>query len=426
MMKNAFLKQVATLLSGTMLAQLIGVMFQLLTRRLYTVEQFGAYAVVMSVVSVIIVVSALRYNTIGTLPKNDTETKQLGVLAIFISVCVSIILGVFVYLFGDYFAIWLDLDLKWKSYLYAIPFFVLLLNTYEVFDTYLLRHGKYNSIAINKGLRRSAEGVGQSALSNAFQNYGLLLGDLLGQLMNMLTALVQLRRTNFFEISISWSLVKFVFFRYAHFPKMNLLPSLVNAISKVFPVLLINRFFSETETGYFSLTHMVLALPVALLGDAMSKVTLRNLSEKKNAGKPVYSEIWRNLGIAVTLSVLGIVTIWIVGVDLLTLIFGKQGEIAGQYALIMAFSYAIKLIYVVVMKLFIALERLKALSIFQMVYFFTMVFVGALQYETVNELLIVFVVVDVILYSVIILRAIVLAKSYDNVINSNQCNINGV
>ena len=416
---NPFIKNTLTLISGTAIAQVVAVLFQLVTRRLYSPELFGAYSVVMSLVGVLIVAGALRYNTVIVLPKKNKDAMQLVFISVLLSAIVSMLTLLVIVYFKSNISEYIGLDENWSYLLYLIPAFVFLFNTYECFDQYLLRHNRYSNISINKGVRRISEGIAQVSGSSAIPNMGLILGDLIGHIVNNVSALVQLRKTDFFKYKFNPTLAKELLRKYINFPKQNLIPSVLNAISRVFPILIINRLFSEETTGYFSLTHLSLALPIALVGDAMAKVTLRNLSVLKNKEQKVSGEIYRNIVIATSLSLIGGGIVWLVGVDLLRFLFGEQGEIAGLYAKIMIFSYAAKFVYMVVTRLFIALQKLKPLSYFQLLYFAVLSVISFIDFNTVSDFLIVLTAIDAGMYSVIIAIAIYTARTYDKNLDQN-------
>lgn len=68
---NTSLKHITMIAGGTTLAQLVNILATPVISRIYSPEDFGVAAVFMSVVSILSVISALRYELAIPLPKTE-------------------------------------------------------------------------------------------------------------------------------------------------------------------------------------------------------------------------------------------------------------------------------------------------------------------------------------------------------------------
>jgi len=82
--KSQVLKNVFILSAGTIIGQAIPICLQPLLRRLFTVEEFGSYAIYTSVFGVIMVLSSLRYEMAIIQPKHDNEAANVLSLSLII------------------------------------------------------------------------------------------------------------------------------------------------------------------------------------------------------------------------------------------------------------------------------------------------------------------------------------------------------
>ncbi|MEO0405610.1 MAG: oligosaccharide flippase family protein, partial [Bacteroidota bacterium] len=95
-----FLKNVATLISGSSLAQAIGLGLSFVITRLYSPEQFATleqFAMIMAIVGVVV---TGKYEFAILLPAEEKKAKSLQSLALRITLVISIIVGAIAVIFG--------------------------------------------------------------------------------------------------------------------------------------------------------------------------------------------------------------------------------------------------------------------------------------------------------------------------------------
>ncbi|MGL9700827.1 hypothetical protein Q7I63_15045, partial [Escherichia coli] len=90
-LNNKFLKNVAIIASGTPLAQLINLAAIPLITRLYGPEAYGMMGSFMSIVNVLIPLSALSYPIAVVLPRKDTVSNIIVRLSLILGIATSLI-----------------------------------------------------------------------------------------------------------------------------------------------------------------------------------------------------------------------------------------------------------------------------------------------------------------------------------------------
>jgi O-antigen/teichoic acid export membrane protein len=79
--KSEFSRNVLTLMTGTTIAQAIPIAISPILTRIYTPEDFGVFALYMSVVSIVSVVATGRYELAIMLPKKDEDAINIVTLS---------------------------------------------------------------------------------------------------------------------------------------------------------------------------------------------------------------------------------------------------------------------------------------------------------------------------------------------------------
>lgn len=88
----SFHMDVLKLVSGTTIAQIIGIISYPIIARIYSPEAFGVYSLFLSIINIVGVISCMRYEFAIILPKSDEEAANILVLTLIISLIVSVLL----------------------------------------------------------------------------------------------------------------------------------------------------------------------------------------------------------------------------------------------------------------------------------------------------------------------------------------------
>jgi O-antigen/teichoic acid export membrane protein len=273
---------ILTVVSGTVIAQLIPILLQPILRRMYLPEDFGLFGVYTSIIGIVTVISTLRYSQTINIPKNDIVATNLFALSFIIAFIIYVILTIFIFIFNDSILKIFGIPGNRSFFLYFIPFSAFLFSTFEVINFWLIRKKEFKLAALNKIYRRSTEGIINVGLGIRGFYFGLIFGDIIGNIANVFSGVRRLKLIKFNLRDVSIKKIFFVAKKYSDMPKFNLLPQTLNSICLFLPPLLINKFYSSETAGYFNLTLLVLNIPIVFIGNSISDVLIQRISDRKN------------------------------------------------------------------------------------------------------------------------------------------------
>jgi O-antigen/teichoic acid export membrane protein len=330
---NEFFKNVATLISGTTIAQAFSVLIYIFLSRIYTEEDFGVFGLYMNILNITIIFSTAKYELAILLPKSDRESVNLLGLSGLISSGVSLILMILVILLNGHISRWLGSD-EISTWLYFIPLSTLLVGLFTSFRNYSNKEKRYKLIAganIGQSLGNSLLKLGLGVLIVGAA--GLIFGVVFGQLIGFTIFLaVHLRMNRQKSGWIRGKEMKELAARYSLFPRYNLWQGLINNVSGALPVFIFSSYFSTAIAGFYTFGYMILYRPVSLIANAFYQVMFQRFVEKQHQNAPILQEVL--LFIRRTTQVL-IVPFLVVGIfapEIFGFIFGQNWVESGRYA----------------------------------------------------------------------------------------------
>ena len=399
LLRSELIRSASVLITGTILAQLISILLQPVIRRLFSAESFGVFSVYLSLIGMITVVSSLRFDDAIVIPRTDKESINLIGLSLFFNFVINILLFLVVVIFSDNLVSFLNLPSDFPvAVLYLIPIGAFLVNTFQCFNSWLIRKRKFYSVSANKLVRRSSEGIAQISFAFSKLYNGLILSDILGQIANVAVAIIQALKNGLSFKLISVAKLKYVFRKYSEFPKYNLIPAFMSACSYLLPPIFINKFFSSEAAGYFDLSKLLLSIPLALVASSISSVLLQKISDKFQKRESFLGEIKPIILIVITISIIEIVAIFLFGDFIFTFIFGDEWSTSGSISRIMVWSFALNFILSSFNSIFITMRRIKTYSVWQFFYFLAILSLLFFRHLNFTEFLKVYVAIEVVCY----------------------------
>jgi O-antigen/teichoic acid export membrane protein len=287
--------------------------------------------------------------------------------------------------------------------LYIIPPGVFLLSTYQSLNSWLIRKKKYVSVSINKLVRRSTEGAAQISFALCKSFPGLIYSDIIGQTANVATVAFQSRKYGLNLKLLSLPKLKYVIHKYSEFPKYNLLPAVMSSCSYLLPPIFINKFFSSETLGFFDMSKLLLSIPLAFVASSFSNVLLQRISERFNRKESLLAELRPVLYIVLSISVIEILVIILFGEDLFRIIFGPQWVDSGKISKIMVWSFSINFVASSFTSMFVAMRKIKIFSIWQSVYFVSIISLLFFKHLPFTEFLTIYVTIEVFCYMAVLL-----------------------
>ena len=420
LLNNRILKNVTLLVSGTAIAQIILMLFQLVLRRLYSPEVFGAFSVYMSIVGILVILSTMRYELAVVLPKEDRKASGLVAGGILISLSINILVLIVTIIFKTYIIKWLDFPEEYGYWLYFVPLSTFLFSTYQFFNYWLTRNSAFKAISINKVSRRLSEGIVQTIFGAIKSASGLFTGDIVGNAANITAGFYQAKRKGFTFRNLSFRKIRASLRRYSSFPKYQTIPAVLNTASMLLPVFFINKFYSSETAGYFDLSRQMLIVPISFITASLSQVLLKELSDRvKNNAKLTPSilktAMYLSIGI---IPFMVVIMIW--GEGLFSFFFSETWRVSGSYSAILAPAFAVQFIVSPLSISFTVLEKLKVLAAWQICYFGAVISLLYLTDLPITYFLAIYTGINIVAYTIYFLLIINCTRKYDKRIGNES------
>jgi O-antigen/teichoic acid export membrane protein len=417
--KSAILKNTTILVSGTALAQLIPILLQPFLRRQFEPDVFGAYAVYLSLLGIFVVITSFKYELAIVLPHKDKTAANIFFLALFLNIIFNSILLLIIITWKFEFLHFLNLPPRYSFYLYMIPLGTFFFSTYQNINYWLIRKKAFLSISINKTIRRSIEGIGQTSFAFIKNPSGLIFGDLIGHIANISYGTFKAIKNGLSFNYLSWNKIKYISAKYSEFPKYNVIPSVMSAASYLLPTIFINKFFSSEYTGFFDLSKLVLSIPLALIATSISNVLLQRISEKFKSNESFIKELIPIIILILFICIIEIGTITLFGKELFNFVFGKKSSFSGEISKILVWSYAFNFFIASFSSLFISMKKIKLLSIWQVFYFISILLLYFFKEYSFTQFLNLYVRIEIINYFIVLLLLIYIILQFERKIKIN-------
>ena len=357
-----------TLIIGTIIAQLIPILFQPFLRRMYSPEEFGTAALYITGVGMLVALANFKYESAIVLPEKDEDAHQLVGGGVLISLLFALGIGVFIFFFQSTILHYFELNEDEVNYLFLIPLSVFFVSSYQCFNFYLIRKKAYKASARNKVYRRGSEALAQTSSGLFRYQQGLLLGSLIGDVVNFFGAFIQIKKVGF-AIQKDFKKLKQTLLDYWQFPIFHAFPSFLNTISLMLPVFIVHAAYGKAETGQFDLSRLVLTLPMALISTSLSQVYLQHQAEKIRNKHSISADFWKISKVLFWMSIPIALILFFFASPLFRVVFGDQWKLAGELTAVLIFGQAIKFIVSPMSSTLVALKEVRFSALWQLLYF---------------------------------------------------------
>ena len=285
--RASFARSVGVLAGGTAAAQAIGVLVLPVITRLYTPEDFSVLAVYASILGIVAGVACLRLDIAIPLPERDEDGANLLAVALQCCTAVALLSALCVWWFPDHIENAAGQP-GLRPFLWMIPLGIWLASSYSAIQFWATRKKRFTAIARTRIGQTTGSTVTQLAggLLNAVGPLGLLLGQLIGSG----AGIFGLSRTAWSEDrqalrQINWADMRRVFREHDRFPKYSTFEAFANKGAIQLPVIIIAAVALGPEAGYLFLAMRAMAIPIGLIGGAVSQVYFSRAPDELRAGQ---------------------------------------------------------------------------------------------------------------------------------------------
>lgn len=332
--KGQFFRNVAIVLSGAALAQLITVLFSPVISRLFTPADFGVLGSFMVLVGFAGPIATMSFSSAIVLPRQEEEATALAWLCLLISAGTSIVALIAIIVFrlttGNHFAGMLG------NLLFLLPLAIFFEGLFQVAQQWMLRDKLYRlSAQINVAQAAISTGIKVAAGVFFPTSSALVVTSLLATPINAVSLALTL---NYLSAPARWPKrvqsgpVRAAARRYADFPFYRMPQLLFNVGAQGIPLLVLASYYGVTIAGYFTLTNTVLNAPTWLLSKTVSDVFFPRLVDATHRRERITPLIMKATGALAAVSAVPLGALMLAGPSIFALFFGSKWYEAGQYA----------------------------------------------------------------------------------------------
>ena len=330
--KSDFIKNVLTIFTGNVIAQIIPFLVEPIIARIYSPDDFAVLSVYLSVANLFSIIATGRYEMAIMLPKEDKKSINLIAVSILITLIISVVSLLLISIFNSTICQILHNE-DVSSYLYLVPLSVISVGWYQTFNYWNSRKKRFKNVTYAK----TSQSITYSGLSigMGYAGYvpsGLILSNIFGQFLGMFPMLFSFLKNDRSNIKeINQQEMREIAVEYQDFPKINTLHAFCDVLKQSGEVFLLSYFYIQEKVGLHSRTIRLLFAPTSLIGSAIGQVFYQKATtcfqEKEDLQKIVKKVM---LGLTLlAIPAFSIIAIW--GPELFAWFLGEPWRQAGEY-----------------------------------------------------------------------------------------------
>lgn len=282
LMKNSFWKSVSILVTGTTLAQLLGVMTTPIVSRLYEPSAFGEYAIIISTASIIQSIVNLGLNSAVMIPKSDEESSEVLITSFFtMSFLASIIL--IILLVSATFIRFINISMNYVFACLLVFGLIIINNSKALLNIYVNRKGLNRVLFYNSLI---------SALTTLFVSiplgimkvgsFGLIIAVYIAGIISIIQMVYH---ANPFEKVTKLPNFKAIYKKYKKFIIYQYPSNFINNFTLQLPIQILSLKFGNDKMSTYFINEKVLGIPSRFIGVPINTIYFRTASEYYKKGK---------------------------------------------------------------------------------------------------------------------------------------------
>ncbi len=343
--RSQFLKHIAVLATGTGIGQLIGILSSPISRRLYSAETFGLVSLIITLLTLVLPFATGRYEVGIVLTKKKEDAVHLGLLGLFISLCVSLLSLVIILLFRYDLARALNAP-SIANWLFFIPLLIIGNSLYSILYNYNTKTKDYKDISKTQITRAVAEPALKIGFGLVLSNHpiGLIISRLVGSSIGIgklsKSVLKEFNLKKEFRKEALMTVAK----KFKNFPIYTLPAAFAGIASAQVIKIFLSSNFSLAVLGQYSLAMTLVSLPIGFLSTSISQVFYQELVETKNNNGDCMRLFKKTLKTLTLASVVIFGVGYLIAEPVIEFVYGEHWKLAAQMSRILIPLLAVRFI----------------------------------------------------------------------------------
>jgi O-antigen/teichoic acid export membrane protein len=382
---------------GVGLGPLVQLLVTPLLSRIYAPTEFGHFALFLSMVSILITVSCLRYEGAIQVVK-DAEVNAVVWAALLSAVLIFLVSGALL-LTGKpqqhiESLLILGKDAMW------VPVAALCGAMVLIGSNITMREGRY----VRNAAIRSSQSILFSVFAIAASALGLLKANVL--------AFIVVGTTIFFYLLVNVGKVSFPEIKKTakkcwEYPLLVAPTSLLDAAALILPITFISGSYGLASTGNYTQIQRLIGAPLLMAGIVVGQLFMKRSGELFRNGRSSRKLLWKSVGILSAGAILLLIGVALFGEVVLRAILGGVWRVDTNFLVIVIAPLLFRAVISPITTITLTHQRVRVGILWQVAYFFT-TFLGLLYAaKTMNfeKFLIFYAVIEVVAYSLYLILA---------------------
>lgn len=333
---NIFWKSIIVLVSGTALAQIVGLLTTPVISRLYNPKEFGEYLIILSTAAIISSIVSLGLNSAVMVPKSDEESTQVFMVSFFTMFLFSTALLILVVVISPLIQLF-EWGMNYFVSCLLVYVFVVLNNLKGLLNIYVNRK-KLNRVLFYNSLIGAFATLIITIPLGIFKwgSLGLITGSIVAGVISIIQMIYH---ANPFIKIPSVTTFKKVFKKYKEFIYYQYPSNFFGNFAIQLPAQLFSSSFGSANLGLYSMCEKVLGIPTRIVGTPINTIYFRTASEYFKEGKNLAKFTFSLITKIMLIAFIPIVIIIIWGQEIFTSILGEKWGEAGKLASILILQY---------------------------------------------------------------------------------------
>lgn len=343
--KGGFARNAATIMTGTTIAQIIGILISPILTRIYSPQDFGLFALFSASLAVVTVMITLKYENAIMLPSDDEDAINIVALSTIIAFSISMMVLTVVIIFGKNLMVLLD-GKGTENWLFFYPVSIFFAGIYLPFYNWLNRLGHYKTMAYRTVIQVIVTSVMSLILGvKGYHSTGLIISFILGQIVVVIILFWDFYVTSkkYFSL-IRFHKIRQQIKRHIKFPLYDLPSSFISIVVNQAPIFVFNKYFGSNNVGLYSFANKILGMPSNLMAGSVLCVFKQRATQDYNKNGNcihIYKKTFKSL---LLFSAFPFIILALFSPSLFVLIFGSQWRQAGVFASILCVMFAIRFV----------------------------------------------------------------------------------
>lgn len=323
-------------MTGTTIAQAIPIAISPILTRIYTPQDFGIFALYMSIASILSAIATGRYELAIMHPKKDEDAISIVFLSVIIASCISFLsLCIVFFLNSEITSILGNPEIS--LWLYFLPLTVLLTGIYQSLNYWNNRKKHYKRLATSRVIQNSSAVTTQ--LTTGFYGTvggGLIIGHSAGLgIATSILGILIYNEDRVIILKIRKLKVLALAKKYIDHPKFLTLSHGISSVYMQIPVFFIGRFFDLSILGFYTLANRLISLPGTLMANSIGDVFRQRAAEDYNKTGKFDKVLLKTFFSTLKVSIIPFSILYFTINDVFSFVYGSTWGQAGKYAQIL-------------------------------------------------------------------------------------------